>query len=271
MAELDPLVVLARRALLDALEALGPQRDAAVLCGAQAIYLHVGDADFAVSPFTTDADIGLRIDNLLPDPALGEAMQKAGFTAGVQPGIWISPDGIEVDLLVPDSQGGGGKRGARLGEPHGSRAARKVRGLEAVVVDYARQEIPSFDLESDNRSLEVAVAGPAGLLVSKLHKVAERADVGGRRLKDKDALDILRLLQGVPLQVMKAGFSKLMADRLSQSVTVEALEFLRRDFGVAGATGLSMIVRGLAGLEDPDVASASCMALVEELLETVNA
>ena len=44
----DPLYVLARAALLDALEALGPQRDATILVGAQAIYLHTGDIDLAV-------------------------------------------------------------------------------------------------------------------------------------------------------------------------------------------------------------------------------
>ena len=36
----DPVYVLARRVLLDALQALGEQRSAVVLVGAQAIYLH---------------------------------------------------------------------------------------------------------------------------------------------------------------------------------------------------------------------------------------
>lgn len=43
------LYVLARQVLLDALEALGAHRDAIVLVGAQAVYLHVGDADLAVA------------------------------------------------------------------------------------------------------------------------------------------------------------------------------------------------------------------------------
>ncbi len=38
----DPLYALARAVLLDVLEALGDQRDAVVLVGAQAIYLHTG-------------------------------------------------------------------------------------------------------------------------------------------------------------------------------------------------------------------------------------
>ena len=46
----DQAYVLARRVLLDALEALDDQRDAVILVGAQAIYLHTGDADLAVAP-----------------------------------------------------------------------------------------------------------------------------------------------------------------------------------------------------------------------------
>ena len=50
----DRLYVVARAALLDALDALGEQRDAVVLVGAQAIYVHTGDSDIAVPAFTTD-------------------------------------------------------------------------------------------------------------------------------------------------------------------------------------------------------------------------
>ena len=52
----DPLYVRARTALLDAAEALAEQLDAVVLVGAQAVYIHTGDADFvATAPYTTDA------------------------------------------------------------------------------------------------------------------------------------------------------------------------------------------------------------------------
>jgi hypothetical protein len=47
--ELDPLYVAARRVLLDALEALGVQRDAVILVGAQAIYLYTGSIEFAIA------------------------------------------------------------------------------------------------------------------------------------------------------------------------------------------------------------------------------
>ena len=49
----DPEYVLARRVLLDALQALGEQWSAVVLVGAQAIYLHTGDAELAVASYTT--------------------------------------------------------------------------------------------------------------------------------------------------------------------------------------------------------------------------
>ncbi len=53
----DPEYVLARKVLLDALEGLGEQRGAVVIVGAQAIYLHTGDAELAVAPYTTDGDV----------------------------------------------------------------------------------------------------------------------------------------------------------------------------------------------------------------------
>lgn len=50
----DPRSVVARSVLLDALEALGAQREAVVLVGAQAIYMHTGALELAVAEFTTD-------------------------------------------------------------------------------------------------------------------------------------------------------------------------------------------------------------------------
>jgi hypothetical protein len=78
----DPAYVAARRPLLDALEGLGSQREAVILVGAQAIYLHTGEDDgLAVAPFTTDADLSLDPDRLRPDPRLEQAM--AAFKADV--------------------------------------------------------------------------------------------------------------------------------------------------------------------------------------------
>jgi hypothetical protein len=55
--------------LLDALVALEPHIDALVLVGAQAIYLHTGDADLAVAEYTTDADLRHRSGRPRRQPA----------------------------------------------------------------------------------------------------------------------------------------------------------------------------------------------------------
>jgi hypothetical protein len=52
--------VAAREVLLDALDALGEQREALILAGAQAIYIHTGAADLAVAEFTTDGDLVVK-------------------------------------------------------------------------------------------------------------------------------------------------------------------------------------------------------------------
>lgn len=50
MTEVDPRYVEARRVLLDALEALRPHRNAVIVAGAQAVYLHTGPGDLAIAP-----------------------------------------------------------------------------------------------------------------------------------------------------------------------------------------------------------------------------
>lgn len=91
----DPEYVAARRVLLDALEALGPHRKAVVLVGAQAIYLHVGEGDLAVSPYTTDGDLAIDPRALNDEPALGAILEAAGFELTVRPGTWSFKQGSD--------------------------------------------------------------------------------------------------------------------------------------------------------------------------------
>jgi len=51
--------------------------------------------------------------------------------------------------------------------------SRKARGLEATLVDQQLTRIETLD-DGDDRAFDVAVAGPAALLVAKFHKIAER-------------------------------------------------------------------------------------------------
>ena len=87
MPEYDPLYVAARSVLLDALEALGPQREAVIVVGAQAVYLRTGDADISVAPYTTDADLALAPRDLTDEPHIEELMRAGAFSQdGKQPG-----------------------------------------------------------------------------------------------------------------------------------------------------------------------------------------
>jgi hypothetical protein len=79
MTEFDELYVMARRVLLDALDDLGHHRDAIVLVGAQAVYVRVGDADLAVTPYTTDGDLVIDPAVLAEIPPLKRALMDAGF------------------------------------------------------------------------------------------------------------------------------------------------------------------------------------------------
>jgi hypothetical protein len=270
----EPLYVLARRVLLDALEALGEQRDAVILVGAQAVYLYTGKADLAVAEYTTDADIAIDPSALRSEPTLEETLTAAGFAQDLQEvGRWLTtrqldvdPVTVKVDLLVPEAVGGPGRRAARIGD-HGKRTARKARGLEAALLDWDAMEVGSLE-KSDDRRCEIKVAGPAALLVAKLHKIAERVDSPGRA-EDKDALDVLRLRRAVPIETLAGGLRTLGGEELSAGVTGQAIGFLRDLFGRPISPGSEMASRAAAPLEEENTIRESSAALAGELLNAV--
>ncbi len=259
----DPLYVQARRVLLDATDALAEQLDAIVLVGAQAIYLHAGDADFAVAEFTTDADFSIGPSDLTDSPLLAELMTSGGFVPDQHPGAWLSPDGITVDLMVPEALAGTGSRGARLG-PHGKRVARRAKGLEGALIDRDQMTISALD-PADNRSVSILVAGPGALLVAKTHKIAERVQ-DSNRLRDKDALDVLRLLQATTTADMVGCLARLIDNEVSEQVTGEAISQLSPLFGDRSAPGVEMAVRAAGIGAGPETIAGSMTALVTDLL-----
>ncbi len=118
----------------------------------------------------------------------------------------------------------------------------------------------------------MAIAGPAASLVSKVHKLNQRvgeSDQGRpRRLKDKDALDILRLLRATDPQAMAQRLRVLRDDPLAGVVTREAMVLLPGLFGTADRAGSLMAAR--AAFPEPEaVIAMSCVALAAELLEAV--
>ena len=273
---MDELYILARRVLLDALDAFGEHRDAMVLVGAQAVYLHVGDAGLAIAPFTSDGDLVLNPAVLAEIPPLETALRGAGFRPkrSDSVGVWVAhhPAGnsekIEVciDLLVPaEVSPGKGRRAARL-KGHDARAARKVVGLEGALVDLDRMQLRSL-AEDDPRTLEIQVAGPAALLVSKLIKINDRA--GTHRHSDKDALDIARLLRGVETHAMSERMHRLLSDPRSALVAGQAVDLLRTTFGRRAGVGIAMATRATGGLIDADELAVSCTFLTGDLLDAL--
>jgi hypothetical protein len=274
----DELYVMARRVLLDALEALGAHRDAIILVGAQAVYLRVGEADLAVAPYTTDGDLAIDPSALGRIPPLERELIAAGFMPKTSEsvGVWIArrqtsmavETNVQIDLLVPASVSPGkGRRAARL-PGHDSRAARIVNGLEGALVDADVLRVAALDPD-DARHLNVRVAGSAALLVAKVHKIADRTDTD--RLSDKDALDVLRLLRGTPTNELVRRFRGLLGDDRSAATAKVGRTLFEAQFAKRTGVGVEMAIRSAGPLADADEIAASCEVLAKDLLRSLEA
>ncbi len=269
---IDPEVVKARRALLDALDALDSHKDAVILVGAQAIYLHTGSAEVALAEFTTDADLAIDPELLGEHPLIEAAMTAAEF--GLDPdrsalGTWRSRDGVPVDLLVPDAVAGAGRRSAEL-PPHGKRAMRRAVGLEAVLKDNAPMLISALD-PADTRSFTIRVAGPAALLVAKTHKIVERID-NPKRWDAKDAHDIYRLLRAIDTDVLVTSLKALASDPIAAPVTKAAIDSIRGLFAAGeDAPGSRFAGQAEEFIGDPGQVALAVSLLAQDLLASIDA
>lgn len=254
----------ARRVLLDAIVALEAHHDKLTLVGAQAIYLQIGEADIAVDPYTTDGDLMIDPRGLADQPAIAVALAGAGFGLTLKPGTWSPSSGVKIDLLVPSVLGGEGRRGARLGS-HGNEVARKVDGLEAALVDRVVLRVSALEPENDPREFDLQVAGPTALLLAKLCKIHERSDDPARR-KDKDALDVLRLLRATEIDTFVETLAELLVDVHARSLVERGRGYLEQLFGSREALGTQMAVRAVGRLADPVGIAMSCELLARELV-----
>ena len=259
----------AREALLDAVDALGRHIDAVILVGAQAIYAHTEseDANFALSPFTYDADIALDPDLLRDSPRIIDAMSSTGFRLKDQPGLYWRGERSQVDLLAPEAVSGSGRRGVRLGV-HGNRAAMKVHGLEGALVSNTPKAISSLAPDAD-RSRTMKVAGPAALLVSKVHKIKDResgAQAHRRELLHKDAFDVYRILRAIDGADLAYEFVLLRSHEISSQVTSQALSMFQDLFSSRSGLGTELVVQHVLGIEDSAFIAESSVALSQDLL-----
>lgn len=249
-----------------------------VLAGAQAIYLRTGPTSLAIAEYTTDGDLAIDPELLKDAPPIGELMEAAGFQLATfqgseEPGIWRAPAEVNgrevtipVDLIVPAGVAPpGGTRGARLGA-HGKRAARKTVGLEAALVDNDAMPIEALD-PTDRRTSLVRVAGTAALLVAKTHKLDDRVTAARiDRLDDKDASDIVRLLQTSSAAAVAATLAGLLDHPSAGAPTATAIDRFRALFGSRSGTGIAMAARALRGAMPAERVRAICLAYSDELL-----
>jgi hypothetical protein len=110
--------------------------------------------------------------------------------------------------------------------------------------------------------------GPGALLVAKLHKLGERV-TNNDRVKDKDALDVFRILRAIETQDLAERLVMLRRSPNSQSVTDTALVLLRDLFGASDGDGVLLACRATDLLMDPSELAQSAVFLANDLLHGV--
>ncbi|MGH9007861.1 MAG: hypothetical protein ACRDV6_09170 [Acidimicrobiales bacterium] len=274
----DPLYVAARAVLLDAVALLAPHSSAIILVGAQAVYLRTGHGQIGltIAPYTTDVDLAIDPTLLQRTPDVQALMTDAGFTAD-NPGMWqkLVQVGdteviVPVDLIVPEGASTGeGRRAARI-PPHGKKSARRAVGLEAALVDHSPMAVGALD-PSDGRQVAVEVAGPAALLVAKAHEVHDRAVARSpRRLSNKDAADVYRIMQSIPPTAVTGSLVHLLGDPRSSETTGRALDYMDALFGRRAGEGVDMAQQALHLAVDPEQVATLCVAFTGELRKVLS-
>jgi len=171
--------------------------------------------------------------------------------------------------MVPEALAGQGSRRSGKIPPYADSATRRAEGLEAVLWDHSEMQIRAL-AEKDHRVYRAKVAGPAGLLVAKLHKLGERQGTPNR-LVDKDAHDIYRLLVAVPTDQLARKLTELQSDELSRPATEKAINYLGEMFAAGpDATGSVMAGRAEAGIGEPDTVANSVAFLASDLVTALS-
>ncbi len=211
-----------RRLLIETIEALGPFASSVTVIGAHAVHVWVQQAWGPIDmEATRDGDVVLNPVFVADSPKLVDLMSSIGVVPALpdRPGIYgyASETGlpweqrITVDLIVPETYAGPGRRSARMpGQPG---AVSRARGLELALWD--RHLTPLATVDAPARSIDAHVAGPAALLIAKAHKVRERVEQFTSRpdrLRPKDSGDVALLMMVASaasiVEAMSAGIRK---------------------------------------------------------------
>lgn len=123
---------------------------------------------------------------------------------------------------------------------------------------------------TDPRSVTANVAGPAALLVAKANKIHDRVkDERPDRLVDKDAADVLRLMQTTAPSTVGATLAGLAAHPMAGKVTSAAIGYLEAQFGRRAGPGVEMAARAMRLAIPADRVQAICTAYTSALVAAV--
>ena len=86
-------------------------------------------------------------------------------------------------------------------------------------------------------------------------------------MENKDAADVFRLLQAIETERLAAGLELLRTDPISRTPTVNSLRFLEGLFGRPDGLGVTLLRGAVTGLDDPEIAAASCVELANDVLD----
>lgn len=119
---------------------------------------------------------------------------------------------------------------------------------------------------SDLRSTSVEVAGTPALLIAKAHKIHDRLATGrSNRIVDKDASDVVRLMQSSDPDEVANTVSELLATTVAGETTRNAVGYLTDLFGRRGRDGIQMARRALQFALTPEEVEGVCTSYVAAL------
>jgi hypothetical protein len=236
-----------RHLLIKAVNALSVLEKAITIVGAHAVHVWVQNVWGPVEmEATRDADIVLNPSFVADSPKIIELLQEIGIEPASRdrPGIYgLSTERAlpwaartTFDVLVPETYAGSGRRAARIvGQKN---AASRAVGLELSLWDRHLMELAMID--DPKKSIEVFVAGPAALLVSKAHKVHERFEqvsIRPERLRPKDSGDVaLLMMVSDPKEVAAVMLRSIEAHPEIREVVTAAARWLQELYGKSGTT-----------------------------------
>jgi hypothetical protein len=102
--------------------------------------------------------------------------------------------------------------------------------------------------------------------VAKSYKIHDRIEAGIEdRTYDKDASDIVRIMQSVSAREMAAALAELRANSATQASTKLGMTYLEELFGRRNGEGIAMAIRALRVAMPEERVRAICLAYSAEL------